>query len=519
MVCTPYRVPVRKKRWALLEYASRRSMAGPPEEADTTPKGIIVGVPGWNSYFSTVEDYTSFMEDPSRVTRVEWRRVRFTKHGNWTSHSMLDAHLFDSSRVRFEFFVDSGLVESMFTSCEAAASVEGHIYRNMTAAAHELSRPMRVEELRDVVTSVIVRPASERKSGHQFVQDVWNAAVMNPLKTRRCPDRVKSGLFREVSRLGPGIFAPAMSKIGTTLASLDPRCVDRSIVATESSGESEASGSGDEAVLGSPRPSPRHLPERPPLPSPRPGEERVRISVRRDEGSRISGEFTSYCSSCAAYDRLARLKSFAVLLDGGAVLSLDPTQRPFLTTVRPPSARVPTDLEGCEVWASQWLADAGQAEAGESMAERLVAADLSYLAARLPGRSVASTEDPAQAGAPFELPVGHPLRTAALIKAMASSMREDDPLIDLCFVVLRSAAGELRFASYAVLAPASAAGSRQQLRMLSGDVLTGRAGSAAYCLRDLPEDGPTTAEGLAREELDDLRAASITGDWGFLTLA
>lgn len=515
MVSALYKLPSREKPLALLHFAARRKMAGPSEQAPATPS-ITVGVPGWSSYFSTVEDYTSFMEDPLRVTRLEWRRVRYTKHGNWTSHSMLDAHLLDFSRLRFEFFVDSGLVESMFTSCESAASAEGEVYRNMTAAAHELSRPMRADELREVVTSVMIRPDTERRSsGHQFVQDLWNAAVMNPLKTRRCPDRVKSGLIREVSRIGPGIFAPAMRSFGTSLASLDPRCVDKKLVPTESSGESEGSGSEDET----PRPSPRDVPGRPPVPSPRPGEEHVRISVRREEGSRISGEFTSCSQSSAGYDRIARLKSFALLLDGGAILTLDPRERPFLTTVPPPSARAPTDQEGYEVWASQWLADAGEGEAGESMAERLVAADLSYLAARLPGRSLASTEADEQGGI-HELPVGHPMRTAAVIRAMASSMSgSGDPLIDLCFVVLRSPAGELRFASYAILAPASKAGLRQQLRMLSGDVLAGRMRSATYCLRDLPEDGPTTADGLAREELDELRAASVTGDWGFLTLA
>jgi len=139
----------------------------------------------------------AFMKDPCRVVRIEWRRIRRAMSAGLTSHSMLDVQLLCGSRLRFEKFCDTGLLVSWLSPDEAT---HGAVYRGRVAAANELVRPVREQDLRRTAEALSKPYCLLSANCHHFVRDVWNHLVIRPL--RRCghPDRIKGGLLMQLSQ-------------------------------------------------------------------------------------------------------------------------------------------------------------------------------------------------------------------------------------------------------------------------------------------------------------------------------
>merc|ERR1740122_200141 len=89
----------------------------PPKMMTQCPDLLQLSVPvpahRGGAWFESAEEFASILNDPSRVVRLEWRRLRRIEHGRLTSHSMLLARLLGGARVRLERFVDIGVTESI----------------------------------------------------------------------------------------------------------------------------------------------------------------------------------------------------------------------------------------------------------------------------------------------------------------------------------------------------------------------------------------------------------------------
>lgn len=148
-------------------------------------------------HFQSAEELMTFMQDPTRVVRLEWRRVRRTVSAGLTSHSMLDVQLQSGRRLRFEKFCDTGVLESVLVPGQGWT---GSVYRGRTATANDLVRPLRAQELRQVAEALGSQPYSLVGANcHHFVRDVWNHLVIGPLRRYSHPDRIKGSIAIGIS--------------------------------------------------------------------------------------------------------------------------------------------------------------------------------------------------------------------------------------------------------------------------------------------------------------------------------
>jgi len=431
--------------------------------------------------FGSVGEYEAFMDDPSRVVKLEWRKVRRQRHWGLTSHSWLEAYLLDGRRMRLEFFSDSGLVESIYDAgdlelLESDEWADSVVYGGRAAAAHEFARPLTVDRLRSVATDIALRPYSVDNSNcHHFVLDVWNRVVISILQQSHYPDRVKTGFLRgAVASLGK----LWLGSVGASLGS-------------------------EPAATSAPRVS-------------RGGHAHPTLSLRHEEGSRVSGGLSALGRGAPGYNRAVRLERFAEALKTDAVHLLQ-SGHPLAVAGLPPQKAPAT----WEAWADAWLPGVG--DDALRVAERIGTTDVIDLLTRiLSPQGFAGDARRGGAGLGSLGSEGAMLASlssrAAPFPSSLSAGREHGPAVDVCYLALRSGV-EVRLAIYAILCPASAMGKMRRLRLLSGDARAGKEGTFQYTLCDLPgEAPPMSAVELARTEVEALQMAMCTGEWGFVTL-
>mmetsp|Transcript_31909 Transcript_31909/g.84060 ORF Transcript_31909/g.84060 Transcript_31909/m.84060 type:complete len:498 (-) Transcript_31909:32-1525(-) len=485
------------------------------------------GVPASWKEFVDAADYVDFMKDPSRIVRLEWRKVRRQQHRGFTSHSWLEAYLLDGRQMRLELFGDVGLAESIFTA--RRREDDSIVYEGRAAGSHEFVRPLTLERLRRIAASVASRPYSVTESNcHHFVRDVWNSAVIDILRRNHYPDRVKTGFLWGASEsfgkffLGGAIapLAASFSSVGSTSAgnmstakpAADSRRRRRSRAQEARTGRTSLRPAPQAGLVDS---FPSTAPSGHVTPSTAGAElptfgviggqapQHARLSAHHEDGNRISGEI--FAPMRSAYDEATLDQYFAELARSGVLYVLEDG-----------GALVDTGLPGegpqtCRAWVDMWLPSCGDAAA--RLAQQIGATDVVELVQRI----IPPFDD-----AP-ELARASPAFASLSSQSAAtrSSSRVDQNLVsEVCYVVL--AGSEVRLAIYALLQPMHhRRGPSRRLRLLSGDVRQGKENDFAYtvcCLGDSDQASSASAVDFAREELDALRVALTTGDWGFVTL-
>jgi len=490
-----------------------------------------------------IEDYIAFIENPSRVLRLEWRKARRTEHRGFTSHSWLEACLLDGQRLRLEFFSDKGFCETLLL-CNAPADPNSGIYDDRIANEQDFNLPLVAETLRCVAQRVGKREYSLVESNcHHFVLDVWNAVVIEALQQNHYPDRMKAGVLGGVMATLERVFS---SEIGTSLVSNDLGVRQ-----------------DDLAVLQEPSPNARSQSEQ----SARPNYILARTnnnSARQEEGDRISGELVAESTRSIGYDVDARVASFLNAVATGIVFRLG------LGT-----ALSPVSNSGDDSFASTWLlglddllafrlacrvgttdvvelvaqvlqpsmrthgpladSSSGRAASSEGQVQRKPALGLGNMFSSFSSASSFSTSLASRVGLDRGLAATSTsifassfdsFSLAALESVAAPGNGAENLVEDVCYVVLRSAS-EVRLAIYAVLnlEPTNAEGrpsaaQRWRLRMLSGDARAGEEATFAYTMRGLAASASAEkAQDFAREEQGSLQIALSTNDWGFVTLS
>jgi len=227
----------------------------------------------------------------------------------------------------------------------------------------------------------------------------------------------------------------------------------------------------------------------------------ARISARQEEGNRISGEIFA---PVRGYDDNSLDRLFAHSVQMGCMHMLE-NGGPLVDTDFPQGLPLT-----CKAWADVWLPNA-RVEA-KTLAQQVGATDVIDIVQRI---LVPFTED----AVPVASPAGSPFASLSSDSAgQLSSRSEPNPVSELYFVML--VGSEVRLAIYALLKPfGRKSGRPRRLRLLSGDVRAGKESSFVYTVRSVAEDQPRpSAADFAREELDALRTALMTGEWGFVTL-
>lgn len=447
--------------------------------------------------FDSVENYVAFMDDPSRILRLEWRKARRPQLQGITSHSWLSAKLQDGSRSRLELFADLGFVETRLAQNEADR--ESTLFGDLAAGAHEFARPLTAERLRSVAAAIAGRATYSMSdfNCHHFALEVWNAVVIEMLRREHYPDRVKTHVLWGVELFGGG------------------------------QDEGEEPGAGlwsyglgalfSQAPLGFPAAAPRAA---------APRGAHARVAACHDGLGRTSGRLTALGREAPGFQSALRLRRFGDALAAGAVYLLEPG-RPLAVTSPGPGGPEEESPEPAHLrWARRWLPGA-RSDVARRLAERMSAEDAVDLVAKA-----------LCAGAECRAPPrasDHGASGAMAFASLASSHGPggsargsyDPDLADACFVVLRGEE-EVRLATYALLRPsvgddghraAGGADGTRRLRLLSGDAKIGDEGSCVYTLCDHPGGSQGgAAAGLMHQELDELQFAVATNDWGFVTL-
>jgi len=507
------------------------------------------GAPASWKGFRTVEEYSGFMQDPSRVVRLEWRKVRRQQHKGLTSHSWLEAHLVDGRRLRLELFADTGLTEAVLhvgSSCNR----DSVVYENRAAESHEFARPLTAERLRRVARQAAATRLYSVTDWncHHFVLHVWNAVVIEMLNHTHYPDRVKTGFLwgatESFGKLWVG-GATWASRLGLDqretvpedtddgrphqqtlpfFASLAPGTQDpaggmwNSLVSRSSSAHDE--GRARESLArarshGSDNQAETALrAECPQAP--------VQLSAQQEEGSRVSGEIEASLDVLRDREPATRFEGFARVLRQGSVFLLEPgrdlavlSEASGSDQSRPSSAGSNDGTVASCCWLPNEESYIAKRLAAQIGSKRVVENVLRII---VPD---AKWAEPAAA-----IPPGSMAFASLSSSSMASGAKQQGSVLDECYLVLRTCE-ELRFAAYLILAPTPSAALGggvvrpatpfRRLRLLSGDVRTGEEGAFKYTLQDLC-DQPTSAETCARDELHSLQIAVTTGDWGFITL-
>jgi hypothetical protein len=417
-----------------------------------------------NASFRSVEDYMNFMRDPSRVVRLEWRKLRQPKSHGLTSHSWLEAYLLDGRHVRYDFFSDHGLTESL----QAGPDPKSELYEQRAAAAHEFSTSLTAQMLRDMAQKAGSRPYSLLEYNcHHFVLEVWNSSVIDILQRSHYPDRVKTSVLSGVEGSLHTWFGGFMA---TAFSSTSNRADAQS---------NRAPGSDNES-------SPH-----------------ARLSMRKEEGSRISGDFVCLQRNANGFDQAERAIAFASALQSGAVFLLE-AGGTLIPTGLPPQHAQGEIWKPCEMWAASWLPSVDK-DAMARVIERIGKKDIVDVVAKILKPESATTT-------PW-----NPLSFVSSLGSYSLGYAAES-IVDVCYVVLKSQ--ELRLAIYACVRPNDKKdGCPWRLRLLSGDMYSEQDMTFTYTLRDIPENALlTSATDILQEELPVLRTALSTEDWGFVTL-
>lgn len=488
----------------------------------------------WN--FESAAALGNFMQDPSSVVRVEWRKVRRDQHRGWTSHSWLEAHLLDGRRMRLECFMDVGLTETILTADQQ--NDDSVIWDDLAASWTELERPLTVDRLRHLAVAASSEEYSVTESNcHQFVRDIWNDIVIERLRRSHYPDKLKTtvlwGASTSVGRLLFGFMTPLAS-----LASVAEPALTMAVLAPPvplAQGPAALMRLGPFSSCAARRPSSRpreHLGDESPLFPPAAGgatssrspPAHARLSARQEDGDRIAGElFVPVHKDLLDW---ALDRQFAEVVRTGLVFVLE--ERGELLQTKGTATT-------CGAWAEDWAP--GAPIEARRLARLIAATDVVGLVQRIlppfaesPADALAAPSVPAAsslasvASVPASPAAGGPLSRLASLSLQSGDVsnrgRRDshDLVADLRFVLLLG--NEVRLAIYALLkAPARKTGRARRLRLLSGDVRAGKENYFAYTVCGLAqEDCKQTVADFVEEELEALRSALMWGEWGFVTL-
>lgn len=412
--------------------------------------------------FASADEYMAHMCNPSRIVCLEWRKMRRSEHRGWTSHSWIEAHLEDESRLRLEFFAEGLMQTVQSTPCSSSGSV---LYEGRLARAHEFAMPLTADSLRALATSIATRPYSVADFNcHHFVRAVWNRVVIDILQKRHYPDRVKTAFMK----LGGG---RSWRQLAESFASFSSR-----------SKEEEQAADDDESPLCD-TPCKLHT-----------------MSTRSEEGQRVSGELSAAPDTS---DHASRLARFCHAVASGNVyyvkLGSEVMCTRFLAEHQRAAAR---DNEGrVAAWISEWFPNAPDAAA--KIVERIGSTDVVDLVARVIKPDTTTTQ-------------GQSTSLASVAStALGSSSRV--PVSDMCFVALHGE--QLRLAIYAVLRRVGKVDEPAwRLRLVSGDAWSQLDNEFVYTLRDVRSDDAAAAVDLIQEELESIQVSMATNDWAFLTL-
>mmetsp|Transcript_62351 Transcript_62351/g.115728 ORF Transcript_62351/g.115728 Transcript_62351/m.115728 type:complete len:463 (-) Transcript_62351:76-1464(-) len=425
------------------------------------------------SLFSSVEEYADFMEAPTRVLSLEWRRVKRSGHGKLISHSFLQARLLDGRQYRFEKTQDQGLVSSSFSAGEIIFD-NGDIYLNRTAMSHEFVRPILLSELQCVAIAIGGQPYSLRSGNcHHFVRDMWNSLVIQALQCQHYPDRAKSGLLVGVSA---PFVAFGLEHISSSFSS-----------SSRSVGRQRTMTSADNLDL----------------------RDKVRLLVQsQTDPGEVVGEFSAVIRDSAFYGKEQRQMSFSQALSAAQVYRLLRASDLLPWEAPPPNTKDP-----CGTWLVDQM-PCGLGDAGLRIVERISCVDVQELAAQL---AVAFSNN---GGYSCDLEcMPRRGKRGSFRGRLASTFccKEEDPILDIVWVYLESEE-EIRVATYARLKPLAKGKPERTLRMLSGDALRGEEHLYAFTIREPVEAKPASAIDALEQELESLRIAHATSDWRFLTL-
>jgi len=502
------------------------------------------GAPASWKGFGTVEEYSRFMQDPGRVVRLEWRKVRRQQHKGLTSHSWLEAQLLDERRLRLELFADTGLTEAVLHNGKSC-NRDSVLYEDRAAESHEFARPLTAERLRRVARqAAALRPYSVTDwNCHHFVLHVWNAVVIEMLKCTHYPDRVKTGFLWGATESFGKIWmnsATWASRLGLDQRETVPEDTDdgkpyqHTLPFFASLAPGPGTSTNDHAggiwnSLVSRAPAQDEVPA--------PGAEGARqagralrpacpqvpvtLSAQQEEGSRVSGEIEAGPDVLHETAPATRFEGFARALQQGSVFLLQPGKDLVVLSEASGCENQPRSTGGNdEIIAScAWLPSEDS-----DVAKRLAAQIGSKSVVENVLRIIAPDSKWAE---PATMATGSMAFASLSSTSMASTAKRQGPVLDECYLVLRTHE-ELRLAAYLILAPTTASAAVgsgvvrpvspfRRLRLLSGDVRTGEERAFKYTMQDLC-DRPTSAEACARDELHSLQIAVSTGDWGFITL-
>lgn len=398
-----------------------------------------------------MDEYVAFMGSPSRVIRLEWRKMRRTESKDWTSHSWLEVQTLDGKRVRMETFSNTGYNEAV---CDEVAAPLGTLYEGRVATFKDFPESGRLTliGLRDIARRVAAsKPYSLCEFNcHHFVLEVWNSIVSEKKQVVHYPDRAKVGLLWGLE-----------GTVGTWLEGMRS-----SLGAPETEEQTPSSGAG-----------------------------RGRV-------------FEATPRESANFDLEERLRFFEEALDSGLVYLLEAGGSLVATGV-PPRSLGPSCAEN---WASAYFP--GLKSIGIRLAERMGPKDLQQLALQLfdprADEGDAGSASPLGFLGSFNSTASTPSSRARSTSVAQQpvdvcfiALRGRETRL-VAYAVLQSPVGILNGE-----APQSSC-----LRMLSGDALKGREASFTYSLCDLPEGASAVlAQDLVAEELPNLKLALKTGDY------
>eukprot|EP00931_Biecheleriopsis_adriatica_P010019 TRINITY_DN111114_c0_g1_i1.p1 TRINITY_DN111114_c0_g1~~TRINITY_DN111114_c0_g1_i1.p1 ORF type:complete len:452 (-),score=77.60 TRINITY_DN111114_c0_g1_i1:61-1416(-) len=434
--------------------------------------------PGMTRPYPSVEEFIKCTDEPaSRVIALQWHRVPHPGGIRLLSHSFLVAAMADGRRLRLEKTLDEGPHITELRP-EDAASIEGKVYRGRHASMKDLLRPVFEADLHALAAACGSCPYSLRRGNcHHFVRDVWNSVVVASMRKRHYPDRFMSNLLRGVTS---PLHAVQKIRVADRASSLAHASLNSDL---KEGMDYDLSPASSNCSMGSDSLGALDLDELPEAD----GRSHPFLSMRQEEAGRTSGFFVAHSCQGRALDKEARSKEFTKFLESKAVRILESAS---------------SDLTLAEV-ADFSLCDS---ETDQRLSLRVSTADVTELASRLPARSTpTSPSSPAEGKADADK---RPGLWAALTRSSPAWT-----VNDLCFVVLRGRE-ELRLAIYAVLKNGSTS---RRLRMLSGSAQAGRECAFHYSVRELQQPAASAAE-LAEEELEALRTALATNEWGFITL-
>eukprot|EP00401_Gymnodinium_catenatum_P029917 CAMPEP_0117566302 /NCGR_PEP_ID=MMETSP0784-20121206/57023_1 /TAXON_ID=39447 /ORGANISM="" /LENGTH=462 /DNA_ID=CAMNT_0005364141 /DNA_START=43 /DNA_END=1428 /DNA_ORIENTATION=+ len=442
------------------------------------------------SRFTDAEEYLAFMQTPSRVVRLEWRKVRRSESKGLTSHSWLEARLLDGRRMRLEVYSDRGYTEQLYDphglQTVGFFDPNSELYDGRVAQTQDFARPLSASNLCDVAKAIAAsrQYSLSEFNCHHFVLEVWNAVVVGPMRATHYPDRAKTGLLWGLE-----------GTLGSWLEGFSSKS------------------------LAAPQPHPQQLQRRENV-------DATKQKIKASACNLISGRVEATPRTAAEYNRAKRLEDFCHALAQSSVFLLEPDGQLVPTGLPPHGPRL-ADADHfkteCEAWAEGYLPGTGFA--AMRLAERATCLDVASVVARLfePEKSVSGKHAPSgtfsQIASLGSVASAASASSIGILHSAPPELLPRDPFADACFVVLRGIR-ELRLAIFAVLRPPGAPEvCAWRLLLLSGDALSGNEGSFEYALSDLPqgESAPaTSAADLAQEEQGSLQAALRSGDWGLL---